>query len=148
MNVQKTINKAVNSIKGYVAQTNKAHAFIATELARPSAPDNRAIAAIYYATQCGITIEWAIKSRRAYKTEGWKGVGKQYLLSSAMSLLVDHYILRATVELMEANTKAAKAAKSVEAAKEKEDTLPSLYEFNTEMEKVIENAMADLEANL
>ena len=143
MNVQKTIN----SIKSCVAQKNKAYAFIATELARPTAPDNRVIAVTYYAVQCGLTIEWAIKSRRAYKTEGWKGVGKQYLLSSAKSLLVDHYVLRATVELLEINTKVAKAAKSVEAAKE-DTNIPSLYKFNTEMEKVIKNAMAGLEVSL
>ncbi len=142
MNVQKTINKIANSIKGYVNQAGKESIFIATELARPTAPDNRRIAVIYYAVQMGITIEWAVKSSKAYKAEGWKGVAKQYVWSSAKSMAMEHYTRRAAVEIMETNTKSA------EAAKEKEDTFPSLYEFNTEREKVIENAIAGGETSL
>ena len=141
------IAKTANAVKNYVDQAGKESIFIATEMAKPSAPDNRALAVAYYAIQCGITIEWAFKTRKAYKAEGWKGVGIQYVKSSIKSMAVDHFVRKAAVELMETNTKVAEAA--AEAAKEKEYTnIPSLYEFNTEMEKIVKNAFDGVQFDL
>ena len=133
-----TIVKAATAVKQYLDQSAREQALIAAELVLPSCPENRTLAAICYATQLAITLEWLVKSRRAYKAGGWAGVGKQYLKSTIKSVAVGHVVRRSTCAILAVNIKAAE--KAAEAAKANSDFVDMV-----DMNAIIKKAFSEVE---
>lgn len=143
------IAKTANAIQAYATQTAKEHVLIAMEFSRPSAPNNRALGAIYYSAHWALAIEMAMKCRKAYKTNGWTGVGKQYLLSAGKAWAVDHVVRRNVAAIMAANVLAAEKAATTQKTETTVNTVNvETFGFNVDVDQIVKNAMAGMEANL
>lgn len=140
------IATVANAINGYAVQTAKEHALIAMELVTPATADNRALAIVYYGAQWALTIETMMKCRKAYKANGWSGVGKQYLLSAGKAWAVDHVVRRNIAAIMAANVLAAEA--SAKAAEADATAAKSSSDFKVEMDEIIKQAFQGVELQL
>lgn len=143
------IATVANAINGYAVQTAKEHVLIATEFVTPATADNRALGAIYYASQWALAIESMVKCRKAYKANGWTGVGKQYLLSAGKAWAVDHVVRRNIAAIMAANVLAAEKAATTQKTETTVNTVNvETFGFNVDVDQIVKNAMAGMEANL
>ena len=140
------ISKTANAIQAYATQTAKEHMLIATEFVTPATADNRALAIVYYGAHWALAIEMAIKCRKAYKANGWTGVGKQYLLSAGKAWAVDHVVRRNIAAIMAANVLAAEA--SAKAAEADTTAAKSSSDFNVEMDEIVKRVFQGVELQL
>ena len=140
------ISKTANAIQAYATQTAKEHMLIATEFVTPATADNRALAFVYYGAHWALAIEMAIKCRKAYKANGWTGVGKQYLLSAGKAWAVDHVVRRNIAAIMAANVLAAEA--SAKAAEADTTAAKSSSDFNVEMDEIVKRVFQGVELQL